>query len=215
MRNVHLLPTDKPSRIRIGNNGNFVFGLMQNSIASKNDSYTNQNIYITSNEEIKMDDWYLDDTNSVRQAITECESYWTHRKDYQKIILTTDASLDGVQAIDDEFLEWFVKNPSCDEVEVILQHQYQTSKKYYINPDYVNCTKEQYNSIKSEIPTCPLRIVYQIILPQEEPKQETLEDSIYQAIGLAANEQGIINQALATSKVMDVLKKQIYETKND
>jgi hypothetical protein len=53
-------------------------------------------------------------------------------------------------------------------------------------------------------------------LTSYEPKQETnLEDLIYQAIGLAANEQGIINQALATSKVMDVLKKQIYETKND
>jgi hypothetical protein len=66
---------------------------------------------------------------------------------------------------------------------------------------------------------------YKIIIPQEEPKQkfcdncgndvccciirtqETLEDSLYQAIGLAANEQGIINQALATSKVMDVLKR--------
>ena len=24
----------------------------------------------------------------------------------------------GVQAIDDKFLEWFVKNPSCEEVEI-------------------------------------------------------------------------------------------------
>jgi len=38
----------------------------------------------------------------------------------KKIILTTDQDLikDGVQAIDDEFLEWFVKNPSCEWVEV-------------------------------------------------------------------------------------------------
>ena len=37
-----------------------------------------------------------------------------------KIILTTNNLLikDGVQAIDDEFLEWFVKNPSCESVEV-------------------------------------------------------------------------------------------------
>jgi hypothetical protein len=146
MKNVHLLPTDKPSRIRIGNNGNFVFGLIQNSIASKNDSYTNQNIYITSNEEIKMDDWYLDDTNSVRQAITECESYWTHRKDYQKITLTTDQDLiaDGVQAIDDEFLEWFVKNPKCESVEV-------------------NIMNKGYNKIKD----IPYQECYKIIIPQE------------------------------------------------
>ena len=39
----------------------------------------------------------------------------------KKIILTTDQDLikDGVQAIDDEFLEWFVKNPNCEFVEVV------------------------------------------------------------------------------------------------
>jgi hypothetical protein len=38
----------------------------------------------------------------------------------RKIILTTDQDLikDGVQPIDDEFLQWFVKNPSCESVEV-------------------------------------------------------------------------------------------------
>jgi hypothetical protein len=37
-----------------------------------------------------------------------------------KIILTTNKLLikDNVQAIDDEFLEWYVKNPSCEEVKV-------------------------------------------------------------------------------------------------
>jgi hypothetical protein len=42
------------------------------------------------------------------------------KSNYKKIILTTDQDLikDGVQAIDDEFLEWFVKNPSCEEVEI-------------------------------------------------------------------------------------------------
>jgi len=37
-----------------------------------------------------------------------------------KVILTTNKLLikDGVQAIGDEFLEWFVKNPNCEYVEV-------------------------------------------------------------------------------------------------
>ena len=37
-----------------------------------------------------------------------------------KIILTTNKLLikDGVQAIDDEFLQWFVKNPNCDEISI-------------------------------------------------------------------------------------------------
>jgi hypothetical protein len=186
MKNVHLLPTDKPSRLYKTSN----FLLLDSKAMPNNTLETkNQNIYITSDDEIKMDDWYLDDTNSVRQAITECESYWTHRKKYQKIILTTDPELiaNGVQAIDDEFLEWFVKNPSCERVEVV-------KGKMQLNDD-----GQEYGF--------PDMSLYKIILPQEEPKQETLEDSIYQAIGLAANEQGIINQALATSKVMDVLKK--------
>jgi hypothetical protein len=40
--------------------------------------------------------------------------------DYFSIILTTDQDLikDGVQPIDDDFLNWLVKNPSCEEVEV-------------------------------------------------------------------------------------------------
>lgn len=43
------------------------------------------------------------------------------------------------------------------------------------------------------------------------PKQETLEDTIYQAIGLATNEKnGIINQALATKNVMQIINNLKY-----
>jgi hypothetical protein len=47
------------------------------------------------------------------------------------IILTTNKLLikDGVQAIDDEFLEWFVKNPSCEEIEV-----YKVNGKLFAEP---------------------------------------------------------------------------------
>ena len=53
MKNIHILPTDKPSKLYLGDNGNFVFGLIQSSIKSKNNNFINQNIYITSDEEIK------------------------------------------------------------------------------------------------------------------------------------------------------------------
>jgi hypothetical protein len=160
MKNCWVIPTDKPSRlggsehiVNIQGIDKRAFKLkMWNKIISNKDlrdvGYIPQNIYITSDDEIKMDDWYLDDTNSVRQAITECESYWTHRKKYQKIILTTDPSLDGVQPIDNEFLEWFVKNPSCESVEV-------------------NIMNKGYNKIKD----IPYQECYKIIIPQEEPKQ--------------------------------------------
>ena len=155
MKNINLISTDKPSRLLIDTIENKLY--YQPILHNKTVNVLTQHIYITSNEEIKMDDWYLDDTNSVRQAITECESYWTHRKKYQKIILTTDQDLikDGVQAIDDEFLEWFVKNPSCEEVEVDKQKE--------ILGEVAGTTYIDFN--------------YKIIIPIEEPKQETLKEA--------------------------------------
>jgi hypothetical protein len=254
MKNVHLLPTDKPSRLFLSKRNHLQF-LKDNASLNPNNHYnyfegTYQNIYLTNDEKIKMDDWYLDDTNSVRQAITECESYWTHRKDYQKITLTTDIDLiaEGVQPIDNEFLEWFVKNPSCEFVEVgygwirltetdnegywvsipdkQFEMQQEEPKQEYELKDFessgildiLNMGNVTYLSNGDVLYNPNLFFTKRDnkwFIKTEEPKQETLEDSIYQAIGLAANEQGIINQALATSKVMDVLKKQIYETKND
>jgi len=174
MKNIHILPTDKPSRIRIGNNGNFVFGLMQNSITSKNDSYTNQNIYITSDEEIKEGDWclYLGLSMTFFKVI-DIDNYKLHydSRDFfnksicKKIILTTDQDLikDGVQSIDDEFLEWFVKNPSCEEVEV--------AKEMYIPQSNGKISDGRIShelSLNQSDNTLPF---YKIIIPQEEPKE--------------------------------------------
>ena len=85
------------------------------------------NIYITSNEEIKEGDWVLFEGNdTIRKAVDSTFTSGVNNirihadKKVFKIILTTDGGLikDGVQAIDDEFLQWFVQNPSCEEVEV-------------------------------------------------------------------------------------------------
>ena len=75
-----------------------------------------------------------------------------------KVILTTNNLLikDGVQVIDDEFLEWFVKNPSCEEVEV--KDVYKT---------FLEGDKRSVSNFRNR---------YKIIIPKEEPKQETLED---------------------------------------
>lgn len=44
---------------------------------------------IVDDSEIKIDDLYLDDTNTVRFAITETKSYWARRKGYKKITHST------------------------------------------------------------------------------------------------------------------------------
>jgi len=129
MKNIHILPTDKPSRI-ISSGKEFT--LLKNTTIDKRC----KNIYITSDDEIKKGDWfYLDMSHSntlpdeIHQmgkdkwsktgGIHFCEGN-TWVDSCKKIILTTDQDLikDGVQQIDDEFLEWFVKNSSCESVEI-------------------------------------------------------------------------------------------------
>lgn len=170
MKNIHILPTDKPSRLYIGDNQNFVFGFTQTSIQSRNDCFTNQHIYITSDEEIKEGNWVLNISNDkiFKQDNSKPDTYTLSF--WRKIILTTDQDLikDGVQSIDDDFLEWFVKNPSCEEIEV--EHA----------PDGVFYYKD-----KDDIPYgC-----YKILIPKEEPKHlgQITEKGIIDIIGNCAN----------------------------
>jgi hypothetical protein len=57
--------------------------------------------YYVSDEKIKIDEYYIDDTNAIRQAITECETYWTTRKSYKKLIATNNPSIDIPQIVDE------------------------------------------------------------------------------------------------------------------
>lgn len=114
MKNIYVLPTDKPSRLY-----NCFSNLEIGEFVSTRDGLlvTNQNIYITSDEDINENDYIITKDGRLVQV-----SYLLS-KDLQgasKVILTTDTKLiaDGVQPIPDEFLEWFVKNPSCERVEV-------------------------------------------------------------------------------------------------
>jgi hypothetical protein len=115
MKNIHLIPTDKPSRL-YKQTGSLSLDTISDT--STDGISINQHIYITSDEEIKEGDYVFNLTSKEVYPIFELWEVVSYEK---KIILTTDQDLikDGVQAIDDEFLEWFVKNPTCEEVEVI------------------------------------------------------------------------------------------------
>ena len=81
----------------------------------------NKNIYITSNEEIGTGGWVIYKNKVFKIGRGDNELFHLSKK----IILTTDQDLikDGVQAIDDEFLEWFGKNQSCENVHVYKEHK--------------------------------------------------------------------------------------------
>ena len=126
MKNIHILPTDnKYSRLYFNINDK-EFQICENEKTSTI-LKPNRHIYITNDEEIKARDWFMTKEEMFKCTLVN-EFIWRNnfdkfpsmKIDCKKIILTTDQDLikDGVQAIDDEFLEWFVKNPSCEEVEV-------------------------------------------------------------------------------------------------
>jgi hypothetical protein len=170
MKNIHLLPTDKPSRLLMTiPKGNLLLS-KKNTMGSH---WENKNIHITSDEEVKEGDWLF--ANQGANKIVEIkegnypygsinnkgDKIFNSKHWKTKIILTTDPDLiaDGVQEIDDEFLEWFVKNPSCEEVKV--------SELRFFNPD------------TNESAHCK----WEYDLPQEEPKQETLEEAADNWVG--------------------------------
>ena len=177
MKNVHLIPTDKLSRLGyLTKKGKEVFKdlrLFDKPMPNILDS-ENQHIYITSDEEITKETkpcWCI---NTIKNTWNDDLVYYQgampqyHFIGFKKIILTTDEVLiaDGIQEIPNDFLDWFVKNPSCERVEF---------NAYPISPNgNIIGTDSQYpfdGLISNFI------IKYKIIIPKEEPKQETLEEA--------------------------------------
>jgi hypothetical protein len=110
-------------------------------------------LFITNDEEIKEGDYVYSTSQdyNIQKVLKQFVKGYNDAEHYKKIILTIDQDLikDGVQAIDDEFLEWFVKNPSCEEVEVELEIIKRRDTTLFVPP---------------------LRR-YKIIIPKEKPKQ--------------------------------------------
>jgi|694.fasta_scaffold06641_18 hypothetical protein len=170
MKNIFLVQTDKPSRL-VKIKDILFYTTIENIIPRG----VYQHIYITSDEEIKDGEWMYNELSigSISKATRKNidgikrdkeKGYTNH---LYKIILTTDPDLikDGVQAIDDEFLEWVVKNPSCEDVKW---------NAYPINPNgNVVATNRTYpfDGLISNF-----RIEYKIIIPKEEPKQYTFQE---------------------------------------
>jgi len=162
MKNIHLLPTDKPSRLWTNN---LRRRLELDEFPEQHPTNIAKHIYITSNEKIKDGDWFINTSlNKPYQAdASDVHVSLINEKKYcKKIILTTDQDLikDGVQAIPDDFLEWFVKNPSCEEVQVNL------IKDSEDHPEIEGGYREEWQ-------------YYEIIISKEEPKKVLTEEDIF------------------------------------
>jgi hypothetical protein len=155
-RNLWVIPTEHTSRLYY-NSQEKTYQLCEFP-KYHTDIKSTHNLYITNDEEGVYDKDYYVYEGSVFQARPRDEGNFKN-----KVILTTDQELikDGVQVIDDEFLEWFIKNPSCEEVEIV--------EGDFINGKY---TFGKYH----------IRRMYYADEPKEEPKQETLEEAAHKAL---------------------------------
>jgi hypothetical protein len=111
MKNIHLIPTDKPTGIFESKNG-LHFSIIEKI---RYGEFKGFHIYITNDEEIKEGDWYLIEFNGLK--ITQCTSVEElisieGRDDCKKIILTTDQDLiaDGVKQISEDVLLQIVEH---------------------------------------------------------------------------------------------------------
>ena len=163
MKNIHILPTDQET-YRIFKNrhlGDRLFHWNMNLANPMNQlNYIGQNIYITSEEMPKEGEWAIYDKKYIRKidATFNKQGMDWNALNTSKIIMSTDDDLiadirtSRVQEIDDNFIEWIVKNPRCEFVEV---------KR---NP--IVC------GIVPGVGVKRFRTGYKIIIPKEEPKQE-------------------------------------------
>lgn len=118
MKNIFFLPTDEPSRLWLDNlSHKLVLSEIKTLVGYK----ASRNVYITNDEEIKEGDFYFDSIDFILHRKSKYnDALVDGNKNAKKIILTTDYDLieEGVQAVDNHFLKWFVNNQTCEYVEV-------------------------------------------------------------------------------------------------
>jgi hypothetical protein len=181
MKNIHVLPTEKPSILYAKDDN---YKLANSTMAMdwyiSSAGYKPYNIYITSNVvDINENDYIITKDGKLVQV-----SYLLSKdlEGASNVILTTDQDLikDGVQAIDDEFLEWFVKNPSCESVE-ILSKDFSYDKEYWYTKYKIIIPKEEVKPFKDmqQLTEVAWEKFKKKPFPskKEEAKQETLEEA--------------------------------------
>ena len=226
-KNIWVIPTDKPSRL-IFNKSHQSFCLQKEPEGmyindgkvrgadfwgiekANNNGFNPQHIYITSYEDINENDYIITKDGRLVQV-----SYLLSKdlEGASKVILTTDQDLikDGVQSIPDEFLEWFVKNPSCEGVDVYndksVGYEYDhysiiiPKKNFYCGDkfDYDEQCLEQCDTCVDK------KGVDYGYLPKEEPKKVLTEEDIFNQKDIDAVTD-YINKEQQKQALIDMMK---------
>jgi len=242
MKNLFLIPTNKPSRFySIDGKHKLANSTMAMDWYISSVGYKPHDIYITNDEEIKEGDWIISDQSLLSplyDAIGKVEIisletkkiiqsdnswYWTDL-DCKKIILTTDPQLikDGVQEIDDEFLEWFVQNSSCEEVEThIVKLCTSCGQQYCDNRDCRGYDDEpKYlisypkNIVKQVVTYCEGYEISRekIIISKEEPKPHSFCETPEEKCTMNyCDENGCMNRKRVLIEPIELKQEKTFE----
>ena len=114
MKNIFLIPTENSSRLSI-KDGILILHRQQWRKGT-------QNLHITSDSKFVRDEYITDGIEVIKATpkLVNAQGL-VDRRDWKKILMTTDPELikDGVHPIGEDFLQWFVENPTCIKVEVV------------------------------------------------------------------------------------------------
>ena len=123
MKNIFLIPTDKESRLwRDLDSNKLTFDNLSHSNSNECTKCSHEYVYITSDSKFVRDEYITDGIEVIKATSKLVDAQGlVGRRDWNKIIITTDPELikDGVHPIGEDFLKWFVENPTCIKVEVV------------------------------------------------------------------------------------------------
>ena len=187
MKNVHLLATPNPSRLYyLGNSSELTLSKYTSLFRAFERS--TQHLYITANGKFNRGDYVTDGIEVMKASPKLVDAQGLiDRREWKRIILTTDTALinEGVQAIPEEFLKWYIKNQNCEKIETVEKSRCCGRCNGVDDLCFTDMTCTLHQGRGCE--TCyGKRVEYSINLPKDEimerfiqnAKQETLEDAV-------------------------------------
>jgi hypothetical protein len=207
MKNIFLIPTPKESRLwRDLDSNKLRFDNISTPNSNECTKCSNEYMYITTDSKFVRDEYITDGIEVIKATpkLVNAQGL-VDRRDWKKIIITTDPELieDGIHPIGEEFLKWFVENPTCIKVEVVYglfnpmgrqvdpndlgqnhskcvwKYKILFSKKNFYCGDEVDYGEQCDFQCDRCVDATGVDYGY---LPKEEPKQGTMSEAIKQVI---------------------------------
>ena len=141
MKNLHILPTDKPSRLSFDFDDNKYLLTNDLVLFDNQNLLENRNIYITSDDEIKENNTHFYNLYSGQLHISGNHTDYIaiNKNGCKKIIATTDVSL-GLPQPSDSFIKKYIEEYNKGSVitNVLVEYELISNEEYFlntINPD--------------------------------------------------------------------------------